>query len=579
MSKTTAFFSIIGIILLLASRLSLSPLIWLAQMASPDGQISEVFKTVLLRQQYAVAWSMLISGALLLGLRYFPRQLRETVKSIVHGTMTPLLIAAASGLFCLYIQSALFENIPHVTDATCHYFQGKIFASGKLQAAVPPCPDAFYQHNMIMTTGGDWFSRYPPGTALLMAAGWLIGAPELVFPVLHALSVICFYLLSRRFLSKRACVFGATLYASSPMVLLLGASFMSHTPFMLMAMLGLGLFLRPSNSERSLAGCRWMTILAGAMFGSTVLIRPQDTFIIAVCALICLAWAGKRGFYFVIPRLPWVLLGSLAPLGCFAFYNQMIYGSALSAGYGFNHDTALHAGISVSMGLNEHYTLKDAIRNTINILYKFNHALLGWPISLFFIPVALVRAQNKLLVWASLSCMVFIGLFFFFYSYPAYEYEARFWILMTPFCIALTAMTIDGLFSNAKMHTLTAALLLTSFFYALLQYWPRHIWPTYGNRYEEVSQAYYAAANEMIESNPGKNLLIMVKPLYDDDFSYSAGFIFNEPDLSGPFVFTRYDEEFSDCLLKAFPDRWPVKLIAVDEQSKLIWEEISPRSP
>ena len=49
----------------------------------------------------------------------------------------------------------------------------------------------------------------------------------------------------------------------------------------------------------------------------------------------------------------------------------------LSTGYGFENQDALQEGISVSFGLSKDYGLADATRNTLNILYKYNAALLG----------------------------------------------------------------------------------------------------------------------------------------------------------------------------------------------------------
>ena len=552
-----AFIAAGGLLMMLAST-NILPAAWFANLLSTGDQISDAFRSILHRQQFSLGISLLI-GASLIWVLSRPALLRS-MKIVPPAVFTwaPVVIAAASGAACLLLQHFLFENIPHVTDATCHYFQGKIFAGGRLTADAPPCPDAFYQHNMIITRDGHWFSRYPPGTALLIAIGLKVDASWLIFPLVQFLSVLAFHSLARRFFSPAMSGIATALYAFSPMILLLGSSFMSHTPFMALALAGMSLFLAPVKDDdpETKPVLAWFS--AGLLLGATVLFRPQDTFIVGLLTLICICWAGKDGWSFLKSRVAWTIAGGIIPLGLFAAYNHLVYGSAWSTGYGFGHESALHPGIAVSLGFHEHFTLMDAVRNTLNVGYKFNYALFGWPVSLLFALFAFFNRQDRRHWLACIFCILFVTGFFFFYSYPAYEYEARFWILLVPFCVIMSAAGFNYLFLASRFRFAAGGLLAAFVTYSVVDYWPRYIWPTYAQRYEEATRAYVEAATSFAREHEGSGCIFLIDPVEGNDFNFSSGFIFNDPGLTNQIIFARHLAGRTDCLTDAFPDRTPV---------------------
>jgi len=547
-------FMFAGAILMIASQTGLNPLIWIARLISDNG-LSDAFMATLDRQLFFLGAA--VAGGSVAGWIALRLDVEKAISRIGHGHSRAYALAWSiiSGALVWLIQWGLFDNMPHVTDATCHFMQAKIFAGGDLTANAPPCPDAFYQHNMIITRDGLWFSRYPPGTALLITLGIMLRMPWLIFPIVHGVSVLAFHGLANRFMPATSARLSLALYALSPLAMLLGASFMSHTPFMAFAMLGLYFFAAGDAAHQPDTRMKGKLVLSGLLFGATVLFRPQDTFIITLACLICLLWAGKAGFRLILPRVPWALAGATVPVFLFALYNHLIHGSFFSAGYGFDNDRAIHTGITVSMGFSGNFTFAEALRNTMNIAYKFNHALYGWPLSFLFVPFSLLDAGHRRLVRASFSGAACIVLFFFFYSYPAYEYEARFWILVLPFCVALSAVGFRVLWNNGRGKFWALSLLITGFLYAASEYWPHYIIPKYGRNYEEVSRHYTAKANELAREFPEENFLVMIAPQDGNDFNYSSGFIQNEPDLRGQVIFARYRDDLVPCLRDAFPER------------------------
>lgn len=369
-----AFF-IAGTTCLTLSMVGIYPLEVLAKWLSPDHQISPAFREILSRQQRHLGWAFAAGCAAIF---FWSRLAWSSLTSLgpKRTGHAPLILAMLSGMLCLWVQSSLFQNVPHVTDATCHVFQAKIFSEGRLSAEAPACPAAFYQHNMVMTQDGRWFARYPPGTAGLIALGMTIGAEKLVLPALHAISVIALFYGSLFFFSRKTAMITAGLYAVSPLTLLLGASFMSHTPFMAAALSGLALFFHSAKGTAKQA-LRRQPFLAGLIFGSTILFRPQDTAIVLVMCGIGMLLTPFPAWRPIGRRLPFAFLGAIIPLSVFLLYNHQAYGTMLSTGYGFDDQDALQEGISVSFGLSKDYGLADATRNTLNILYKYNAALLG----------------------------------------------------------------------------------------------------------------------------------------------------------------------------------------------------------
>ena len=112
----------------------------------------------------------------------------------------PALLVVGLALFAAAVSAFLgqrvFGGVPHVADGVSYAFQGKIFAAGRLWLEPPLVPDAFKSQNILLGAT-RWCGIYPPGFPLLLAAGWLVGAPFLVNPVLLGLAVVGVFRLGR----------------------------------------------------------------------------------------------------------------------------------------------------------------------------------------------------------------------------------------------------------------------------------------------------------------------------------------------------------------------------------------------
>jgi hypothetical protein len=178
-----------GLSLLALSFARLFPMIEIARAISQDGALSETFASGLVHSQWTLAICLIAVAAVWhVGAGPLARTLNrvEALPSrVFFGAIGGLAFATA-----LVLQQGLFDGIPHVTDATSHWFQARIFASGHVYAAVPPCPDHFFQHHVVMTADGKWFTKYTPGHALLLAMGMALRLPWVVMPFITALGAI-----------------------------------------------------------------------------------------------------------------------------------------------------------------------------------------------------------------------------------------------------------------------------------------------------------------------------------------------------------------------------------------------------
>jgi hypothetical protein len=86
---------------------------------------------------------------------------------------------------------------PRASDAATYWLQGRALSHGDLAWSVPD-PTASFRATGLLFSGFDRLSGiFPPGYPLLLAAGFLVGAPMLVGPALAAGLVVATWLLAR----------------------------------------------------------------------------------------------------------------------------------------------------------------------------------------------------------------------------------------------------------------------------------------------------------------------------------------------------------------------------------------------
>jgi len=294
------------------------------------------------------------------------------------GLMVERLLPAACALFTLaagsYVSVALFDRSPHVLDAVSYYFQAKTLASGHLALPAPPIPGAFPVPFTIVHDG-KWFSQYPPGTAGLLAVGFLAQVPWLVEPVLAAVTTWLISWIGLRQYGRGVALLAGALAASSPFVWLMAGSFMSHVPSTFFA----ALFLVAATRYAEKPSRRWL-VLGTMALGCALFVREATALLYAGTVGVWLAWGRLR-------RSRRAALGDLvsvaavgAPfLVAYVLYNQALTGVPWIPPRLLFSPVENRFGFGDGMGFYGRHTVAAGLVNADEQLTDLAIVLFGWP--------------------------------------------------------------------------------------------------------------------------------------------------------------------------------------------------------
>lgn len=240
--------------------------------------------------------------------------------------LAALALAIAASALAAFLSRELFAGLPRVGDEVSYALQGRIFASGRLFFAPPAVPEAFAVDNVILT-GDRWCGKYPPGFPLLLAAGWLVGAPWLVNPLLLGLAVLGVYRLGERLYDAPTALAGAAFLATLPFAFLQGASYMAHVPSLALAAWCIAL-LAEGDSGR----VRPRLVAAGFLGGLAFLVRPVSAVLLLVVpALLLLGIRFHRSARLRASAL--LVAGGLIPIAFLLWFQWRSFGSPFVSGY------------------------------------------------------------------------------------------------------------------------------------------------------------------------------------------------------------------------------------------------------
>lgn len=547
--KTFAFFWFGGSLLLIGFSLAkIFPSIYLARLFADSDGLSHLFEELLKTSQWHIASSML-GGGLLYILYFFAIKFRSSLIPNRFLVSLSRAIPLLGFFLAALVQWLVFDNVPHITDATSHWFQANLFESGHVSIQAPPCPEAFFQHNVIIGPQGQWHTKYYPGQALWLSLPFRTWLMPLAFAVFLATT---HRVVSRYFDAVVAHV-STLMLATSPLMLLLSASFMSHVT-LLMWMSGTWAFLLPCTTTSPRPSWKiWVaSSAAGFCGGMALLTRPQDAvmFGLVIGAFTLPTFLNRRKQ--MLQTALGCFLGAILPILFLLAWNQLLYGRFWATGYHFSGGTLLSQTpvIQDSFGLSSAYPWTRALGQFFWVSLRLNQALLGWPAALMLLLPALtlpnVRKVNALLFAAAL----FLYLPYFFFHYYGFELEARYTASSAPFLVIMIARTLVACFrQNAfpSVRSFLVAGLSACCLYAATYYWPIYLYPRYAGSYEEASPRIHRVAQ-----NAGLELPAVVL-LPNEGFIYSSGFIYNDPELQAQILYARYLPGTFPCLKTAFP--------------------------
>jgi len=332
--------------------------------------------------------------------------------------MTRLAVAALA-IFAASLSAVLgqrvFEGAPHVADGISYAFQGKIFAEGRLWLDPPPVPEAFKAQNILLDAT-RWCGIYPPGFPLLLAAGFLVGAPALVNPLLLGLAVVGVFRLGKILFDEPTGLFGALLLSVSPFALLMGASFMGHVA-------GLCVFTWCfAFLAESCGGPRVLPVLVSGFLGAFgLVVRPQAAVFFLTPVLLGALIARRKE----LSRTAGLLaLGGVAPLAFLFAYNFALSGHPFRMAYlVWDPNLSFTYGFSSSRLFMTHFPW---------FLHDLNATVWGFPwgdlLPLVFLLFPSPSRRRDAWLAASLLALLLGFSFYRFYeinhSGPRYAFEA-----------------------------------------------------------------------------------------------------------------------------------------------------------
>ena len=455
-----------------------------------------------------------------------------------------------------------------MADGVSFAFQGKIFAAGRMWLEPPLVPTAFKVDHIILNET-RWCSFYPPGFPLLLAAGWLFGAPFLVNPILLGLAVFGVFRLGTVLYDETTGLLGALLLAVSPFALLMGAGFMAHVAslcvftwcLVFLAETCLGTGVRP-------------LLVAGFLGAFGFVVRPQAAVLFLLPALIAALVVRRKELARSVGLL---VLGGAAPLAFLLAQNFALSGHPLRMGYVVNDPglsiTSLNYGFSFSRLLSSHLSF---------YFHDLDATVWGFPwgdlvpLALLLIP-ALGRRRDAWLAACVLALVIGFSFFRFYdinHSGPRYAFEALGALALLAARAARTASGLAlSLLERLRIERfaggVTAAALAFLAIYPLATLLPRQA--------EALSHAYHAHTHEPLRrlaaAGVGPSALVFVAG-NTVQWTYASFFLENGLDpRRAPRVFVRDLPERRTELLAAYPrnEVWRVNVTLEPQPHPNAW--------
>jgi hypothetical protein len=225
-------------------------------------------------------------------------------------------------------------------------------------------------------------SQFPIGGPAVLALGLLLGAVWLVNPVLTALTALNVYRFTQRAYGEAQARAAAVVFVASPMVLIMGATYMNHTPTAWLTTLALASLPVWIATEDATRLKRSATII-GLSVGAAFTIRPLDATVAGVVlglVMLAAAWrdaARARSLIFALTA------GAL-PLAGLLLANWLTTGAPLRFGYevlwGANHSLGLHDDPT-----GHPHTPWRALVLGVKYLSQLNWIVEAWPVPILVI--------------------------------------------------------------------------------------------------------------------------------------------------------------------------------------------------
>jgi hypothetical protein len=254
-----------------------------------------------------------------------------------------ILVAAALALYAA-IALGVFSGRPLLIDEIVQVLQARTYAAGRLWDQVVE-PRAFFSILHVVDLGDRVFGQYPAGGPAMLVPGALLGVEWLTGPVVGALSVWLFWLLTKQSdpLASRSWRTGATaLFVVAPFGAFMFGSHMNHATTLLWLLVALTGLARATARGEASPAYAW---LAGTGLGAAATIRPLDAVAFAVPAALWFLWRARHGGRHLVALLA-SGAGVTVPMAVLFWVNARTTGDPFTFGYdllwGAGHGLGFH---------------------------------------------------------------------------------------------------------------------------------------------------------------------------------------------------------------------------------------------
>jgi hypothetical protein len=294
-------------------------------------------------------------------------------------SLTALASVLVFGLVTLS-RYGLLGDTAITDDENVYTFMARTFASGRLYLESMPEPVRPFFNNQFIINDGKWYGIYFPGHPALLALGERFHLMHWVPTVSATLTVPLTFAVGRRVFGQRAALLALPLLALSPFFILSSATLLGHSTAGLLLMTFLYSTVRVLERPERMVW--WLA--AGIALACTGLTRPVSAAAFALPWLVLLALSLRRS----LGHRPWapatlfclIGVGSAAVLGA---YHMALSGNPLASGY---HTFGRITGMSFTQGALLAPAPYPSLFELGSTLARLNFWLLGWPVSLAFLP-------------------------------------------------------------------------------------------------------------------------------------------------------------------------------------------------
>ena len=481
------------------------------------------------------------------------KKLHCTVSNVISNVKPKLLLLAAFflsviaiGLLSHYVLQDYYI-IP--TDENAYLFQAKTFAQGRLFAEPHPLSEFFEAVN-IVTTPSKVFGKYPPGHALFLMWGVLIGYPRLIPLFISSLTLLVIFLLAKEAYDSKTAKVSVIFALLSPVYLFTSSTLLSQTTSLFLISLGCLFFIKTLKTERY-----YFPISSGACLGLAFNTRPLNTIALSIpfaayFFYLLLKYKGNYWKKFVLFSLTLVIF-----LGMFLSYNHTLTGDAFLMPFqmwGNEHLVRDRYGL----GTHGDYThdFDKGFTNTRLNLRRLNEWLFGWPCSILFICALFFFYPLNEWDYIFFSGFLLLVIAYLFWWWPGevlgslYYYDslaflvvlsARGFLKMTE-CIDVRKSDID----RAGIMIFTVML----FLFSLVNFFPAKIKETYN-----MISAFKTPVFEIQKIN-AHNAIVFIS-FVEGGWFKNRFYIHNSPELHDDILFARNLGGKNKQLMNYYPDR------------------------